>query len=184
MKKTSDPFKPEDYTLADQMFLQATVDNLAEEENVAAIKTAFYVDAGKAFKDGKFITVVEKLIADHLWQRVNNKAQGTTRRVLRELDSGQLSIPVDSWMHQVVTVGKHRRSTVGNLGQSDVLRMVQARQENSDKADKMRDFAVRVAKKLEPVWAQASNLDEAFTKHLIALQVTTVPESDDDEASA
>lgn len=174
--KSTDPFKNEDYSLADDMFRQATVDNLAEEENVAAIKTAFYADASKAFKDGKFIVTVERLIADHLWQRVNNKAQGATRRVLRELESGQLSIPVDSWMSQVVTVGKHRRSTVGHLGQADFLRMVQARQDNLVKADKNLQSVLKVAKMMEPVWKQAADLASAYRKHLITLEVVEVDE--------
>ena len=186
MKKTTDPFKSEDYDLADEMFRQATVDNLAEEENVSAIKEAFYADAGKAFKDGKFITTVERLIADHLWQRVNNKAQTATRRVLRELQSGQLSIPVESWMEQVVTVGKHRRSTVGALGQPDFLRMVQARQDNLLKADKNLQAVLAVAQMMEPVWENAADLWTAYAKHLIELEVVASddPECHDAEAAS
>lgn len=179
-----DPFKAEDYDLADTMFWQATVDNLADEDNVAQIKTAFYDDAGKAFKDGKFIVTVERLIADHLWHRVNNRAQGATRRVLRELQSGQLSIPVDSWMDQVVTVGKHRRSTVGSLGQADFLRMVQARQDNLAKADKNLQSVLAVAKKMEPVWSQAADLATAYREHLIVLEVIEVAATADDDKAA
>lgn len=122
---------------------------------------------------------MERLIADHLWFRLNNKAQGATRRVLRELESGQLSIPVDSWMSQVVTVGRYRRSTVGNLGQADFLRMVQARQDNLLKADKNLQSVVKVAKMMEPIWAQAATLAAAYHKHLITLEVV-----DDVEISA
>lgn len=169
--KATDPFKAEDYDLADEMFRQATVDNLGEEDNVAAIKESFYADASRAFKDGKFIVVVERLIADHLWQRSNNKAQGATRRVLRELETGQLSIPVASWMDQVVTVGKHRRSTVGSLGEADFLRMVQARQDNLLKADKNLQHVLKVAQMMEPVWRQAATLAAAYERHLITLEV-------------
>jgi len=178
----TDPFKPEDYDLADAMFRQATVDNLAEEDNVGAIKSAFYSDASKAFKDGKFVTTVERLIADHLWQRMNNRAAGATRRVLRELESGQLAIPVDSWMDQVVTVGENRRSTVGNLGQADILRMVQARQDNVLKADKNLQHVLNVARMLDPVWARAATLSAAYKKRLITL--TVVDDADDAKASA
>lgn len=34
----TDPFKAEDYDLADDMFRQAIIDNLDEEDNVAAIR--------------------------------------------------------------------------------------------------------------------------------------------------
>jgi len=180
----TDPFKPEDYTLADDMFLQAVVDNLGHEDNVAEVKSAFYADAGRAFKDGKFVTTVERLIADHLWFRVNNKAQGATRRVLRELDSGQIAIPVDEWLDQVVTVGKHRRSTVRHLRRVDMLRMRQARQENVDKANAMLDFVVRVDKKLEPIWSQAGDLGEAYEKHLFTLHFVAPVADEADEASA
>lgn len=179
---STDPFKSSDYDLADAMFRQATVDNLADEDNVAAIKATFYADASKAFKDGKFVTTVERLIADHLWQRMNNRAAGATRRVLREIESGQMSIPVDSWMDQVVTVGENRRSTVGNLGQADILRMVQARQDNVLKANKNLDHVLNVARMLEPVWAKASTLSVAYAEGLITLVQVDV--RDDVKASA
>lgn len=174
----NDPLKSEDYVLAESMFRQATVDNIAEEDNVAAIKAAFYADASKAFHDGKFVTSVERLISDHLWQRMNNRAAGATRRVLREIESGQLSIPVDPWMDQVVTVGENRRSTVGDLGQADILRMVQARQDNLAKADKNLQHALAVAKMLEPVWAKASTLRVAYKRHLLALSDADVASED------
>ena len=180
----TDPFKADDYALAEEMFRQATLDNLAEEENVAAIKATFYAEASKAFKDGKFITTVERLISDHLWQRMNNRAAGTTRRILRELETGQLSIPVDSWMDQVATVGENRRSTVGDLGQSDILRMVQARQDNVLKANKNLQHVLNVAQMLEPIWANAATLRVAYRLNLLTLVVADESNDEDEKASA
>lgn len=180
----TDPFKSEDYTLAETMFRQAVEDNLAEEDNLNAVKTAFYKDAARAFKDGKFITRVERLIADHLWTRVNNRAAGATRRVLRELDSGQSSIPVDEWLDQVMTVGEHRRTTVRHLGQTDMLRIVQARQDNADKSQKMLDFAKRVAAKMEPVYAEVPDVGTAVERHLIVIEEVAQSADNQDEAAS
>lgn len=140
------PFSRDDYRLADDMFREAVQANLADEDNLEAIRNAFEKRVTDAFDRGEFIVEVKRLTVDHMWARVNGRAGMNTLAVVKEIASGQIAMDMDAWLDQVVTVGKHRRSTVRDLNPADWDRIVAVRQENADRAAEALDLTKRAAR--------------------------------------
>ncbi len=128
------PFSRDDYRLADDMFREAVEANLAEEDNLEAIREAFEDRVNDAFERGEFIVEVKRLTVDHMWARVNGRAGMNTLAMVKEIASGQVALDLDAWLNLVVTVGKHRRSIIRDLGRGDWDRIIAVRQENADRA--------------------------------------------------
>lgn len=161
------PFSRDDYRLADDMFREAVQANLAEEDNLEAIREDFEVRVNDAFERGEFIVEVKRLTVDHMWARVNGRAGMNTLAVVKEIASGQIGIALDAWLDQVVTVGKHRRSTVRDLGKGDWDRIVAVRQENADRASEALEMTKRAAKISVAAMAQYGDMTSA-APHLVA----------------
>ena len=128
------PFSKHDYRLADDMFREAVEANLAEEDNLEAVRESFEKRVADAFDRGEFMVEVKRLTSDHMWARVNGRAGMNTLHMVKEIASGQIPMEIDAWLDQVVTVGKLRRSTIRNLGRNDWVRIIAVRQENADRA--------------------------------------------------
>ncbi len=124
-----------DYALAEDMFREAISNNASGEENLADIKTNFTELALGSWRNGTILVQVEPLLVDHLWARVNARAGRTTTQMLREIDTGQLSMAYDEWLDQPITVGKHRRTTIRHLDRQDLLRILEERQQNLNQAN-------------------------------------------------
>lgn len=143
----TDALTAADYSDAADMFQDAVVANLADEENLDSVKSDFQVMVSKRWHQGSFVVSVEKLIFEHLWSRVNAKAGRTTAVLVRDIVHGQTTLDADEWLDQVITVGKHRRTTVRNLNRDDLIRIKASRVDNRDKAQAaldMTDTAVTV----------------------------------------
>lgn len=126
-------FQPDDYRLADDIFRRCIEDNLAEEDNLAVVKDAFVDVAGQAWKEGSFTVVVEKLVVDHFWQRVNNRAGSATGKFLRDIAAGQAIAEFDEWLDTPITAGKHRRTTIRHYNRVDNARVLAERADNLEK---------------------------------------------------
>ena len=127
-------FTHDDYTAAFDAFGDAITGALDEPDNLAAVKAAFYRWAEEQYRHGSFAISVERLIADHLWMKVNTTAATTTRKMLLDIDAGRIAMPLDVWLDQPMTVGKHRRILVRHYTPSDGARMIAERKENEEKA--------------------------------------------------
>ena len=139
-------FRPDDYQLADTIFRHCIEDNLAEEDNLSTIKKSFMAEAGKAWQEGSFTVVVERLVVDHFWQRVNNRAGAATGRFLRDVASGQAVVGYDVWLDTPITAGKHRRTTIRNYNMVDNERVLAERAENLEQQRKAYEEAEKAAK--------------------------------------
>lgn len=170
------PFSRDDYRLADDMFREAVQANLAEEDNLDAIRETFEQRVNDAFERGEFIVEVKRLTVDHMWARVNGRAGMNTLAVVKEIASGQIGMDLDAWLDQVVTVGKHRRSTVRDLGKSDWDRIVAVRQENADRAAEALELTKKAAQMSAAAMAQYGDMTKA-APHLVSTDTT-------DQASA
>lgn len=161
------PFSRDDYYLAEDMFREAVQANVAEEDNLDAIRAAFEERVNAAFERGEFIVEVKRLTVDHMWARVNGRAGMNTLAVVKEIASGQIGIDLDAWLDQVVTVGKHRRSAVRDLGKTDWDRIVAVRQENADRAAEALDMTKQAAQISTAALAQYGDM-AAAAPHLVA----------------
>ena len=105
-------FTYDDYAAASAAFGDAITASVDEPDNLAAVKESFYQWAERQYEHGSFAVSVERLIADHLWVKVNTSAATTTRRMLQDIDAGRIGLALDVWLDQPMTVGKHRRILV------------------------------------------------------------------------
>ena len=167
------PLTRQDYHLAEDIFREAVEGNIAEENNLTAIRETFVQQVGKAFKQGSFVVEVERLISDHLWARVNGKAGQTTLAMVKEIVSGQIGIDYDEWLDQVVTVGKHRRTTIRNLNEADWDRIIAVRQENADRAAEALDLTRRAASISVPAMKQYGGMAKAAATFVHQTTVTS-----------
>lgn len=165
------PFSRDDYYLAEDMFREAVQANVAEEDNLEAIRAAFEERVNAAFERGEFIVEVKRLTVDHMWARVNGRAGMNTLAVVKEIVSGQTSLDMDAWLDQIVTVGKHRRSAVRDLSKTDWDRIVAVRQENADRAAEALDMAKQAARISTTAMAQYGDMTGA-APHLISSDTT------------
>lgn len=140
------PFSKNDYHLAEDMFREAVEANLAEEDNLEAVRAAFEARVADAFDRGEFLVEVKRLTSDHMWMKVNSDAGAMTTRMVKEIDSGQIPMELDAWLDQVVTVGKLRRSTIRHLLEGDWDRIVAVRQKNADRASRSLERTKRAAR--------------------------------------
>lgn len=131
----TNPLTKDDYLLASEMFREAVEAHITTEDNYEDIRNTFSQLIGDSYRDGKFLVVVEKLIEDHLWSRVNNRAGSATKSMLRDVHSGQTSMDLNEWSDQVITVGELRRTTIRNIDANDLVRIMEVRQRNADKAN-------------------------------------------------
>ena len=161
------PFSRDDYRLAEDMFREAVQANLAEEDNLEAIRATFEKRVNDAFERGEFMVEVRRLTVDHMWSRVNGRAGMNTLAVVKEIASGQIGIDLDAWLDQVVTVGTRRRSTVRDLGKGDWDRIVAVRQENADRAAEALEMTKRAARISVAALAQYGDM-AAAAPHLVA----------------
>lgn len=125
---------PEDYRTADDLLREAVEANIAEEDNLKEVRDHFDRIARQAFHSGSFVVEVERLVVDHLWSRANNRAGDNTTAVLKEIASHQTAMVMDDWLELVLTVGKHRRTTLRDLTRNDLARIISERQQNYDRA--------------------------------------------------
>jgi hypothetical protein len=143
-------FTFDDYAAATAAFADAITATISEPDNVAAVKEEFYRWAEQAYNRGTFAVSVERLIADHLWSRLNGNAGSATRKMLDDIDAGKIGMPLEVWLDQPLTAGKHRRILIRHYTPADGQRMIAERRENEEKAR---------AKRIE-VEAQVKRLDE------------------------
>jgi hypothetical protein len=155
------PLTRQDYHLAEDIFREAVEANLADEDNLEAIRDTFEHRVGQAFQRGSFVVEVERLISDHLWARVNGRAGQTTLAMVKEIVSGQIGIDYDAWLDQVITVGKHRRTTIRNMVGNDWTRIIAVRQENADRAAEALDLTRRAASISLPAMKQHGGMAKA-----------------------
>lgn len=155
------PFSRSDYHLAEDMFREAVESNLAEEDNLSAVREVFEERIAEAFDRGEFMVEVKRLTSDHMWARVNNRAGVATANMVKEINSGQIALDLDAWLDQVVTVGKLRRSTIRHLGRGDWDRIVAVRQENSERAAEALEATRWAAEKSIAAMEQCGSMAEA-----------------------
>lgn len=154
----------DDYAIADSIFREAIESNLAEEENYEAVRRAFREDAAKAWQEGSFKVEVERLVVDHLWQRVNNRAGSATTKFLRDVANGQTAMDLDDWLDTPITVGKHRRTTIRHYNMVDNDRAHAERAANLKQQQKAFEVATEATDRLRaaltnygdiPGWVEA-----------------------------
>jgi hypothetical protein len=126
--------------IAEQAFLEATEKHIATEDNRDDIHVTFNDLITKAMGTGEIVVAgktIKKLISDYVWQKVNSSSGRRTQKYLAELRDGQLTaFEINSSLDVVLTAGKDRRTTLRNLGRSDVERMLQERHDNYSKQGK------------------------------------------------
>lgn len=158
---TASPFSRDDYRLAEDMFRESVEANVAEEDNLNAIRKTFEQRISDAFERGEFIVEVKRLTTDHMWARVNDRAGKNTGLMVREIVSGQTSLDLDEWLDQVVTVGTLRRTTKRYLVKSDWDRIVAVRQENADRAAEALEMTKKAARISIAAMSQYGDMEKA-----------------------
>jgi len=170
-------FTPDDYHAAAGVFADAITSTVDDPENLAAVKKEFYDWAGRQYDHGSFAVEVERLIADHLWSRVNNTAASTTRRVLAEFEAGKISLPLDAWLDRPMTVGQHRRILLRHYKPSDGERLIAERVDNEEKAGKSRRDMQRQVRALDALVVAHGSLPAAIDAGALVLAQPETAES-------
>ncbi len=158
----TNPLVKADYDLASQMFREAVEEHITTEDNYEDIRATFSDLVDRSYRNGKFIVVIEKLIEDHLWSRMNNRAGSATKSMLRDVHSGQTGMDLTEWRSQVITVGEHRRTTIRNLDANDLVRIIEVRQRNADKANAALLIAEDAVARLLAALGRYPSMDEAL----------------------
>lgn len=170
-----------DYLLADDMLREAAEAHHTTDDNLPDIRATFDALVGHAHRSGSFVVVTERLIADHLWQRASQRSGSNARQLLKDAALGESAMTSpEEWLDQVVTVGKHRRTTVRYLTRHDLPRMIQVRQDNYDRAKKALQLAQEGAAVLDAALSVSVDLASALTRGALRIAF----ECDDEEMSA
>lgn len=125
--------------LAGDMFREAIEAHLDEEDNLTLVHDAFNTLVDSAVGAGGIVVTgrqVKRLLRDHLWARMNNRAGRATYTCLKELTSGQLAaFTVPELLDTPVTVGQKRRTLIRHLNPQDIQRMLAEREANLAKQE-------------------------------------------------
>jgi hypothetical protein len=159
-----------DYAAATSAFADAISASLDEPDNLAAVKEEFYRWAEQQYDRGSFAVSVERLIADHLWTRLNATAGHVTRRMLDDIDNGRIGMPLDVWLDQPLTAGKHRRILVRHYTPSDGVRMIAERRENEAKARARRVEVEAQVQRLDALVLEYGSLPGALAAGAVLLR--------------
>lgn len=110
------------------------VDQHPDGDNVEDMRQGFTQGVADAFHDGELVVVVEELLADQLWRDRSQASGAATRRMIRDINSGQTTLDLDEWLDTIVNVGTKRRARIRNLSVLDMGVITDTRKENAARA--------------------------------------------------
>lgn len=150
-----------DLQLAEAKYRELITKHVGEKENLALIKADFHAWYSATYTQKTFTTTTEKLLEAALWQDVNGKAGRRTPQVLEEIESGQISLQVEDWLEQAMTVGKHRRILIKHYKPDDGALIIAERTKHFNEAKQALANIKRQVKMLDALVKKHGSVNKA-----------------------
>lgn len=169
------PERATDYLSAATSEYAAAINaNLDEDDNLAAIKDRFGTRMDAKFLDGTYTATPEQvmtLLRETAWRQVDEAAGHRTQQVLEDLFHGVVALDgIDEYLDAPIKVGKHRRSMLRHVRESDLTRMVEARAENLARAHKAYLTFEEAAQWLKGLVVEHGSVSAAITAGTVRLR--------------